>query len=205
MERNSYMKVSATTRIWIKSILVCLLLAQSGSVFARQPFRQKVINLKFNSARMVTLYGGTRNIVRVIEIPREIDRMIMYISAMNKSGTKTIGKPMQDVQRGPNGSFIDFKIHAGTLPSTETERIYFKAFSKKAHENSYEIKNDYMIRAFVINCLNIYTPVCAQPIVPDCKHNDTECLESTPGPKTYKNLCEARKEEAEYLYRGECY
>ena len=52
-------------------------------------------------------------------------------------------------------------------------------------------------------CPEIYSPVCAQPIMPHCAEGMT-CIQLMPNPKTYGNRCEMKRDNANFLFNGEC-
>lgn len=52
-------------------------------------------------------------------------------------------------------------------------------------------------------CPSVYSPICAQPPMSPCP-SGMACTQEMPAPRTYSNTCQANKDNAKFLYTGEC-
>lgn len=223
MVQNIYIKALAK-RIILIPLFVFVLFSISFSVSAlvstnaRKEFRRKIIELRYNSSRLVSTYGETKNKIKLLGISDEVDQVSLYITRglradtgsdkksiiKGKRNSVLIGKRTRDVIKDRGGNYVEFKIQ--TPDVSGIEELNFKLFSrnKDSEEESYSVHDTFKAKINNIACLKIKHPVCAQPVELSFIKELGAYEEKELSPRTYDNFCEVQRDEARFLHYGAC-
>jgi hypothetical protein len=171
---------------------------------------QKIQEIDFKDGQVVYLYAGTKTILRVLQIPLDLESIqLSVIEKPNVPKTTILGKRIKSVNSGNNNNFIDFIIDIQEIkPDTNINQLIqleLKTFKKSPqNEKSYAVIDRHTIYIRPIICTSVEDNVCGT-YKTNCRKGSTNCTEDTTLLKTFINECEMNRFGAEYLHDGICF
>lgn len=152
----------------------------------------KAFELEYGSQSM-SLYGGRVYTLKINGIPSDILKVQMSKDS-SPTSSRVVGRRTVITEASENGSVASFNVQLTSLQHDET----FKVKTFREFGEGCQIADTFDIAINVLSCENQeIEPVCAQPPV-----NCEGC--ELPAARTYKNTCEMNKDNAEFIYDGEC-